>query len=193
MTAASVVRNFRSIITFIVFILTSTFSSTWPTVGGQSLSRPNLLLDAVVVFPFSIRIPLSESLKRRLLVFLNTIRILKPRLNSQQHSIQSKVDSEFHLNAENKPLQFPVNFVTAPIIAVLFLLACDAIHRREVHDGIIGSDGWVIFIFPFWNRTEPMYLLWNSIVPISIMAFFIALVSTQFVMFNVTTSHAAIH
>lgn len=35
---------------------------------------------------------------------------------------------------------FPVNYITAPVIATLFLLAITAIDRHEVHAGIIGND-----------------------------------------------------
>ncbi|KAJ5501534.1 Arsenical pump membrane protein ArsB [Penicillium expansum] len=35
---------------------------------------------------------------------------------------------------------FPLNFITAPLIADLFLLAILAIGRKEVHDGIVGAD-----------------------------------------------------
>ena len=51
-------------------------------------------------------------------------------------------------------LKFPIDFVTAPLIADLFLLAILAIGREEVHDGTIGAD---------------------HIFPIDIMAFFITL------------------
>lgn len=51
-------------------------------------------------------------------------------------------------------LNFPLNFVTAPLIADLFLLAILAIGRQEVHDGTVGA---------------------NSINPIDIMVFFITL------------------
>ena len=51
-------------------------------------------------------------------------------------------------------LNFPMNFITAPLIADLFLLAILAIGRTEVHDGTIGAD---------------------NISPISIMVFFITL------------------
>jgi Na+/H+ antiporter NhaD/arsenite permease-like protein len=51
-------------------------------------------------------------------------------------------------------LNFPVNFVTAPLIADLFLLAISAIGRQEVHDGTVGA---------------------NHIYPIDVMAFFITL------------------
>jgi len=53
-----------------------------------------------------------------------------------------------------KRLNFPLNFVTAPLIADLFLLAILAIGRKEVHDGTIGA---------------------NNIHPIDIMAFFLTL------------------
>jgi Na+/H+ antiporter NhaD/arsenite permease-like protein len=47
-----------------------------------------------------------------------------------------------------------MNFVTGPLVAVLFLLAISAIGRQEVHDGTIGAD---------------------NISPLDIMAFFITL------------------
>lgn len=52
------------------------------------------------------------------------------------------------------PLNIPFNFVTAPLIADLFLLAILAIGRQEVHDGTVGSD---------------------NISPIDIMVFFLTL------------------
>ncbi|KAK3067402.1 hypothetical protein LTR53_015752 [Teratosphaeriaceae sp. CCFEE 6253] len=51
-------------------------------------------------------------------------------------------------------LNFPLNFVTAPLVADLFLLAIVAIGRQEVHDGTVGA---------------------NHIFPIDIMVFFITL------------------
>ena len=51
-------------------------------------------------------------------------------------------------------LSFPLNFVTTPLIADLFLLAISAIGRKEVHDGTLGA---------------------NNIAPVDIMAFFITL------------------
>jgi Na+/H+ antiporter NhaD/arsenite permease-like protein len=47
-------------------------------------------------------------------------------------------------------MNFPLNFVTAPLIADLFLLAILAIGRTELHDGTIGSDNiapYAIMIF----------------------------------------------
>lgn len=49
---------------------------------------------------------------------------------------------------------FPLNFITAPLIADLFLLAILAIGREEVHDGTVGA---------------------NHIYPIDVMAFFLSL------------------
>ncbi|KAG5914840.1 hypothetical protein E4U61_005259 [Claviceps capensis] len=60
-------------------------------------------------------------------------------------------------NGKLKPwvrFNFPMNLVTAPLIADLFLLAILAIGRREVHDGTVGAD---------------------NISPIDIMVFFITL------------------
>lgn len=37
-------------------------------------------------------------------------------------------------------MRFPLNFITAPIIADLLLLAVSAIGRKEVKDGTIGTD-----------------------------------------------------
>jgi len=51
-------------------------------------------------------------------------------------------------------LQFPLNFVTAPLIADLLLLALRAIGRQEVHDGTLGA---------------------NNILPYNIMVFFLTL------------------
>ncbi|TKA79745.1 hypothetical protein B0A55_04360 [Friedmanniomyces simplex] len=53
-----------------------------------------------------------------------------------------------------KRLRFPMNFITAPLIADLFLLAILAIGKKEVHDGTVGAD---------------------HIFPIDIMVFFITL------------------
>lgn len=71
------------------------------------------------------------------------------------HSTPRKIASQ----PDKKPSSFvrlsvPLNFVTAPLIADLFLLAILAIGRQEVHDGTIGTD---------------------NISPIDIMAFFLTL------------------
>lgn len=42
--------------------------------------------------------------------------------------------------SNDKKLLIRLNYVTAPLLAVLFLLAISAIGRQEIHDGIIGAD-----------------------------------------------------
>ncbi|KAH0598893.1 hypothetical protein MHUMG1_03005 [Metarhizium humberi] len=111
------IRNWRSIMTLIVFIL------TMPRMAW------NALVDA-----------------------LSYVRIIPPRNATFPYDADDDND-----NGKVKPyvrLNFPMNFVTAPLIADLFLLAILAIGRKEVHDGILGAD---------------------NISPIDIMAFFITL------------------
>ena len=72
------------------------------------------------------------------------MRVISPRRSRSQH----------HGKAKPIILKFPLNFVTAPLIADLFLLAILAIGRREVRDGTIGAD---------------------SILPYNIMTFFLTL------------------
>lgn len=64
------------------------------------------------------------------------VRILEPG----EHT---KLEDTAHSNKPPPTLSIPINFASAPVIAVLFLLACTAIGRKEVHDGILGSDGYV--------------------------------------------------
>ena len=77
------------------------------------------------------------------------------RVISRRHGAQ---DGSASRTGGKKPrftqLRFPMNFITAPLIADLFLLAILAIGREEVYDGTIGA---------------------NNIAPIEIMAFFITL------------------
>lgn len=68
-----------------------------------------------------------------------------PRRSRSEHKDKERVFVKVH---------FPLNFVTAPLIADLFLLAILAIGRQEVHDGTIGA---------------------NNIAPYDIMIFFLTL------------------
>lgn len=79
------------------------------------------------------------------------MRIILPRENVNQHDHQ---DARSGKVTRFVKFDFPLNFVTAPLIADLFLLAILAIGRKEVHDGTVGA---------------------NSINPIDIMVFFITL------------------
>ena len=78
---------------------------------------------------------------------LAALRVIPPRGNQDRDAGDGKLKRFVRFNV-------PVNFVTAPLIADLFLLAILAIGRREVHDGTIGA---------------------NNIAPIDIMVFFITL------------------
>ncbi|KAF4620187.1 hypothetical protein G7Y89_g14634 [Cudoniella acicularis] len=123
------IRDWRSIVTLIVFVGTN----------------------IIVLFPFHIPFFIPRSVSNAILDTLSALRIISPRKERSQH------DSKTDQNGQVKPfvrLNFPMNFVTAPLIADLFLLAILAIGRKEVHDGTIGT---------------------ASIHPIDIMAFFITL------------------
>lgn len=83
-----------------------------------------------------------------MLDLLRYSRILSPRLyHYGGHNDNGKPDRYVRLN-------LPLNYVTAPLIANLFLLAISAIGQREIRNGTLGAD---------------------NIVPIDIIAFFLAL------------------
>ncbi|KAL6889505.1 hypothetical protein HDV57DRAFT_330282 [Trichoderma longibrachiatum] len=130
--STSQIKDWRSIITLIVFILTN----------------------INVLCPFHIPIFVPRQLWDLFLDAVATLRIIPKR---QFRSPPLAPDDDNDNNGKTKPwvrLNFPMNFVTAPLIADLFLLAIQAIGRQEVHDGTIGAD---------------------NISPIDIMAFFITL------------------
>ncbi|UKZ83270.1 hypothetical protein TrVFT333_011077 [Trichoderma virens FT-333] len=123
------IKDWRSIVTLIVFVLTN----------------------IIVLFPFHIPIFVPRKLSDLFLDALGALRIIPKR---QYRSPPLAEDDD---NGKIKPwvrLNFPMNFVTAPLIADLFLLAILAIGRQEVHDGTIGAD---------------------NISPIDVMVFFITL------------------
>ncbi|KAG5949787.1 hypothetical protein E4U53_005770 [Claviceps sorghi] len=110
------IRSWRSIITLIVFILTN----------------------INVLFPFHIPVYVPRTWWDLFIGLLVHLRIIAPRSYTSQHD----ADDDFQ-NGKHKPwvrFNFPMNLVTAPLIADLFLLAILAIGRREVHDGTIGAD-----------------------------------------------------
>lgn len=106
-----------------------------------------------MLFPFHIPYYLPRPLQNAFLDTLSLLRITPQRQSRRQHDPQKNpegpVDLPFWV-----PHKFPMNFLTAPLIADLFLLAISAIGRQEVHDGTVGAE---------------------SIHPIDIMAFFITL------------------
>jgi Na+/H+ antiporter NhaD/arsenite permease-like protein len=144
----SKIKEWRSIVTLLVFIVTSKLRC--PSESDILELTIRYHKDLIVLFPFHIPIYVPRKVSNAILDAFSTLRIISPR-NYSQH------DHEDH--DKGKPsalirLDFPLNFVTAPLIADLFLLAILAIGRKEVHDGTIGAD---------------------HISPIEIMAFFLTL------------------
>ncbi|KAJ4295636.1 hypothetical protein N0V90_007649 [Kalmusia sp. IMI 367209] len=120
----SEIRSWRSIVTLVVFVITN----------------------IVVLFPFYIPLPIPVLVRDGTLNALASMRIIAPHKRALSHG-----------NAESLSciwMRFPMNFITAPLIADLFLLAILAIGRQEVHDGTVGA---------------------NNISPLDIMAFFLSL------------------
>lgn len=105
--------------------------------------------DLAVLFPFDVPIYLPRVFVEGTSRLLRRLRVISPQ--DSQHGLQGY--------ALGKPKTFtrlllPINFLTAPIIADLFLLAILAIGREEVAAGTIGA---------------------HHINPIDIMVFFITL------------------
>lgn len=147
----SQITQWRSIVTLIVFVFTN----------------------INVLFPFKIPIFIPRWLSNTVLDVLAILRIISPREGQSQYGsdqVDEKNDQKTSGSSKSRNgiseskkmivtsrfvrVDFPMNFVTAPLIADLFLLAILAIGRKEVHDGTIGAD---------------------NISPIDIMAFFITL------------------
>ncbi|KAI0006589.1 arsenite efflux transporter-like protein ArsB-like protein [Xylariaceae sp. FL0662B] len=127
------IKDWRSIVTLIVFVVTN----------------------LVVLFPFDIPIYVPRLLSNAVLDSLGALRVIPPREKRPQHGPDGAKDSHVR---DGRLLQyfvrfeFPMNFITAPLVADLFLLAILAIGRQEVHDGIVGKDHIVpydIMIFFF--------------------------------------------
>ncbi|KAJ5397884.1 Arsenical pump membrane protein ArsB [Penicillium cosmopolitanum] len=91
-----------------------------------------VLTNIVVLFPFHIPFYIPRWLHNAVLDGLAALRIIRRR--EIPHKNNGKPSLLVRLN-------LPLNFVTAPLIADLFLLAILAIGRQEVHDGTVGADG----------------------------------------------------
>jgi hypothetical protein len=104
----------------------------------------------VVLFPFDIPIYIPRGVYDAFRNLLSTCRVVPPR-EPDEPETGSRLDEHAgdRDNGDEAPspvpgryvrLQFPMNLVTAPIIADLFLLAVLAIGREEVAGGILGAD-----------------------------------------------------
>ncbi|KAL0936011.1 arsenite efflux transporter [Colletotrichum truncatum] len=109
------IKEWRSIVTLIVFCFAN----------------------IVVLFPFHIPIAIPVQLSNFVLDSLSSLRVISPR-EYDLHESKGQKTKKFVW------LKFPMNSVTAPLIADLFLLAILAIGRKEVSDGTLGDNG----IFP---------------------------------------------
>ncbi|KAI9154886.1 arsenite efflux transporter ArsB-like [Paramyrothecium foliicola] len=122
------IKDWRSIVTLIVFVITN----------------------LVVLFPFHIPLYIPRSISNGFLDTLSAIRIIPPRQADHGHNHSSATTSSASGGfrprsvATDKPsrfvrVNFPMNFISAPIIADLFLLAILAIGREEVKGGTVGA------------------------------------------------------
>ncbi|KAK4156593.1 hypothetical protein C8A00DRAFT_30561 [Chaetomidium leptoderma] len=131
------IKSWRSVVTLIVFVIAN----------------------IVVLFPFHIPIYIPQKVYNLLLDGLSAIRIIPPRDTTEPDNNRSRQGDHGSLNTVKKSsafvrLNFPMNIVTAPLVADLFLLAILAIGAREVKEGTLGA---------------------NHISPLDIMLFFISL------------------
>ncbi|PSN59384.1 hypothetical protein BS50DRAFT_565556 [Corynespora cassiicola Philippines] len=117
----SKIREWRSIVTLVVFVITN----------------------LVVLFPFQVPLYAPRILHNGFINLLVSLRIIPRKRSTTQDPTSTFVRYDF-----------PLNFITAPLIADLFLLAILAIGRQEVHDGTLGG---------------------NNIEPLDIMLFFVSL------------------
>ncbi|KAJ6102421.1 Arsenical pump membrane protein ArsB [Penicillium sp. IBT 16267x] len=102
-----------------------------------------VITNIIVLFPFHVPFYLPRWLVNIVADGLAAMRIIPRR------KFRSRHDRTLFVK-----FNFPLNFITAPLIADLFLLAILAIGRQEVHDGTLGAD---------------------NISPIDIMVFFLTL------------------
>ncbi|KAK4128037.1 hypothetical protein N657DRAFT_685654 [Parathielavia appendiculata] len=115
------IKNWRSIVTLVVFVVTNLF----------------------VLFPFHIPIYIPRRLFNAFLDGLSTVRIIPPR-GSEDDDDGSRHE-DHGSRTTRKPsrfvrLDFSIDIVTAPLIADLFLLAILAIGRQEVEEGTLGAN-----------------------------------------------------
>lgn len=110
------IKEWRSIVTLIVFFLAN----------------------IAVLFPFHIPFYLPVRLWDGVQNSLSAMRVIPPRAGCSR---QGKYDGEASRFVRKR---FPMNSITAPLIADLFLLAILAIGRDEVKAGTLGDNG----IFP---------------------------------------------
>ncbi|KAL2150613.1 hypothetical protein VTH82DRAFT_7176 [Thermothelomyces myriococcoides] len=115
------IKSWRSIITLVVFILAN----------------------IVVLFPFHIPIYIHRRVLNFIWDSLSALRIISPR-EADEHEKTHSQHGTGRTTSSFVRFDFPMNMITAPLIADLFLLAILAIGRKEVKEGTYGADN----IFP---------------------------------------------
>ena len=106
------IKDWRSIVTLIVFVLTN----------------------IVVLFPFHVPLYIPRPWSNAFLDALSACRIISPRQDRDLDLAEKKSQSRYAV------VQMSISFSTAPLVADLFLLAILAIGRQEVHDGTVGAN-----------------------------------------------------
>ncbi|KAI8631206.1 hypothetical protein F5Y19DRAFT_473604 [Xylariaceae sp. FL1651] len=120
------IKEWRSILTLIVFVLAN----------------------LTVLFPFHIPIPVPLVLYKAGLRGLVRLRVIPRRQHYDRRSSKA-LDVNNGASQNSSPVKpyvwfgFPINFVTGPLIADLFLLAIQAIGKEEVKGGTAGIDNIV--------------------------------------------------
>ncbi|KAI0401127.1 hypothetical protein F4802DRAFT_582034 [Xylaria palmicola] len=102
-----------------------------------------VIANITVLFPSHIPIPVPLVLYTAWVKSLVHLRVIPARERYDRRLSGNEDDWD---SSPAKPyvwFRFPINFVTGPLIADLFLLAIGAIGRKEVSDGIAGSDNIV--------------------------------------------------
>ncbi|KAI2633415.1 hypothetical protein GGS21DRAFT_134262 [Xylaria nigripes] len=120
----SKIRDWRSILTLIVFVIAN----------------------LTVLFPAHIPVPVPLVLYSAGVKCLVRLRVIPARQRYDQRKPNEILDEDGEGSRPARPyvwFSFPINFVTGPLIADLFLLAIGAIGRKEVKGGIAGSDNIV--------------------------------------------------
>ncbi|CAJ2504990.1 Uu.00g123840.m01.CDS01 [Anthostomella pinea] len=116
------IKTWRSILTLIVFV------------------AANL----VVLFPFNVIIPVPRLLSDAFFKSLRVLRIIPPRQPRIQRGSSNDHGDHDQQPGRARPWfvlpRFRVDFATGPFIADIFLLITGAIGRREIVQGIAGTD-----------------------------------------------------
>ncbi|KAI8675563.1 CitMHS domain-containing protein [Fusarium keratoplasticum] len=123
----SAIGQWRSIVTLIAFVIAN----------------------IIVLFPFNVPLYVPKLVVKLFLGSLVKLRIIPSRLRYEILDKTNHIDEPNNESESTKRKRiskhfmrfgFPFNFITAPLIADLFLLAISAIGRQEVRDGTIGAD-----------------------------------------------------